>query len=149
MSDWHDVENNLAFPPRENITSNNLTDDWRAGKLERGWYFCKLKNGLIFHFEFNGKDFIDLTCHIVPVAEVIARCDYVHFVELAEKVEELEKDIQTLTNNYKLLEKEQAADIAHGQALVDDFGDFEALYEELQRLRKIAAKYDHIKVKGN
>lgn len=41
------------------------------------------------------------------------------------------------------------ADIAHGQALVDEFGDFEALYEELQRLRKIAAKYDHIKVKGN
>lgn len=30
MSDWHDVENNLAFPPRENITSNNLTDDWKA-----------------------------------------------------------------------------------------------------------------------
>lgn len=91
MSDWHDVENNLAFPPRENITSNNLTDDWRAGKLERGWYFCKLKNGLIHHFEFNGKDFIDLTCHIVPVAEVIARYDYDHFVELTEKVKELEK----------------------------------------------------------
>lgn len=84
MSDWHDVENNLAFPQQE-----------------------------------------------------------------PNRVAELEKDVQTLTNNYKMLEKEQAADIAHGQALVDEFGDFEALYEELQRLRKIASKYDRIKAKGN
>lgn len=47
------------------------------------------------------------------------------------------------------IEKEQAYDIAHGQALVEEFGDFEALYEELQRLRKIAVKYDCIKINGN
>lgn len=141
MSDWHDVENNLAFPPRENITSNNLTENLVEG---------------IFYYTSSGIE----RCHICTVngiKEVVtpkgsvwqAVPSYDHFVELTDKVEEFKKDIQTLTNNYKLLEKKQASDIAHGQALVDEFGDFEVLYEELQRLRKIAAKYDHIKVKGN
>lgn len=155
MSDWHDVENNLAFPPRENTTSNNLTDDWKAEKLNHGWYWVRTVHGFVkpvYYLITRAKGELVKGFAEEPedrVEEVLARCDYDHFVELTEKVKELEKYIQTLTNNYKLLEKEQAADIAHGQALVDDFGDFEALYEELQRLRKIAAKYDHIKVKGN
>lgn len=129
----------------------SLTDDWKAGKLD-GEFWVKLSKPTGEYIE--RRTFVKGVLHeekdlCVEIVEVIAPCDYDHFVELTEKVEELEKDIQTLTNNYKLLEKEQAADIAHGQALVDDFGDFEALYEELQRLRKIAAKYDHIKVKGN
>ena len=151
MSDWHDVENNLAFPPRENITSNNLTDDWRARKLD-GEFWVKLSKPTGEYIE--RRTFVKGALHkekdpCVEIVEVLAPCDYDHFVELTEKVEELKKDIQTLTNNYKLLEKKQASDIAHGQALVDDFGDFEALYEELQRLRKIAVKYDRIKAKGN
>lgn len=52
-----------------------------------------------------------------------------------EKIKELEKRLENLTNNYKLLEKQQAGDIAHGQALVDEFGDFGSVCEELQRLR--------------
>lgn len=48
-------------------TPEELTEDWKAGKLMQGWYFCKLKNGLIHHFEFNGNDFTDLTCHIPPL----------------------------------------------------------------------------------
>lgn len=53
-----------------------------------------------------------------------------------EKIKELEKRLENLTNNYKLLEKKQAIDIADGQALVDEFGDFESVYKELQRLRE-------------
>lgn len=52
----------------------------------------------------------------------------------AERIKELEQEVKTLTNNYKLLEDKQASDIIHGQALVDEFGDFEALYEELKNL---------------
>lgn len=74
---------------------------------------------------------------LVEIKDVLAPCDYNHIVELTEKVKELEKDVQTLTNNYKLLEAEQASDIAHGQALVDEFGDFEVFYEELQNLRAL------------
>lgn len=116
----------------------SLTDDWKAGKLD-GEFWVKLSKPTGEYIE--RRTFVKGVLHeekdlCVEIVEVIAPCDYVHFVELAEKVEELEKDIQTLTNNYKLLEKEQAADIAHGQALVDEFGDFEALYEELQRLRE-------------
>lgn len=76
----------------------SLTDDFKLGKLKNGWYFCKLKNGLTHHFEFNGKDFTDLTCHIVPVAEVLAPCDYEHFVELTEKVKTLSLENERLLN---------------------------------------------------
>lgn len=69
-------------------TPEELTEDWKAGKLVQGWYFCKLKNGLIHHFEFNGNDFTDLTCHIPPVAKILAPCNYEEYkamqVELAE-----------------------------------------------------------------
>lgn len=47
-------------------------------------------------------------------------------------------------DDIKLLEKQQAENLAHGQALVDEFGDFEALYEEVVRLRKEVAKGDEI-----
>lgn len=83
------------------------------------------------------------------ITEVLAPCNYAHYVDLTEKVKELEKDIETLTNNYKILEGERASDIIAGQALVDEFGDYNALSEELQRLRTIERKYDKIKVKGN
>lgn len=76
----------------------SLTDDWKAGKLVQGWYFCKLKNGLIHHFEFNGNDFTDLTCHIPPVAEVLAPCNYDHFVKLNEKVKTLSLENERLLN---------------------------------------------------
>lgn len=71
-------------------TPEELTDDWKAGKLMQGWYFCKLKNGLIHHFEFNGNDFTDLTCHIPPVAKILAPCNYDEYkamqAELADVV---------------------------------------------------------------
>lgn len=125
----------------------SLTDDWKAGKLKQEWYWIKNKVRGIVPDQVIGNNW--LISGRYNVEEVLSPCDYDHFVELTEKVKELEKDIQTITNSYKRLEKEQASDIAHGQALVEEFGDFEALYEELQRLRKIAVKYDCIKINGN
>ena len=80
----------------------SLTDDWKAEKLNSGWYFCKLKNGSIHHFEFNGKDFTDLTCHIAPVAEVLSPCDYDYISELQSKNKHL-LDLQA--NQDKEVEK--------------------------------------------
>lgn len=60
----------------------------------------------------------------------------------AERIKELEQEVKTLTSNYKLLEDKQASDIIHGQALVDEFGDFEALYEELKNLRFLLKECD-------
>lgn len=119
----------------------SLTDDWKAGKLKNGWYFCLYENDAVFPALCFDDDFDD---YALKVTEVLAPCDFDHFVELNEKVKELEKDIETITNNYKLLEKKQAVDIAHGQALVDEFGDYEALYQELIRLKREVAKGDRI-----
>ena len=43
-----------------------------------------------------------------------------------------------------MLESKQAVDIAHGQALVDEFGDYEAVYQEIIRLKREVDKGDMI-----
>ena len=129
--------------------SKELTDAWKAGKLKCGYFFLKLINE---HVTIGFYDSISFSCCCdFGIKEVISPCDYDIWAHLetkaewqAERIKELEQDVKTLTNNYKLLEKQQAEILSHGQALVDEFGDFEALYEELVRLRKEVAKGDEI-----
>lgn len=135
--------------------SKELTDAWKAGKLKAlRLYYVLYKNGHIgkanlmqtpdYYGFWNNCDLNDL------IKEVLALVpEYTEFVHLetivarqAERIKELEQDVKTLTNNYKLLEDKQASDIIHGQALVDEFGDFEALYEELKNLRFLLKECD-------
>lgn len=137
--------------------SKELTDDFLNKKLQAGsFYFVETENG---HFEpmvvdMDG-DFNDYEGNYYKPEfskgklEVLSPCDYNTLVHLetkaewqAERIKELEQDVKTLTNNYKLLEDKQASDIIHGQALVDEFGDFEALYEELKNLRFLLKECD-------
>lgn len=75
-------------------TPEELTEDWKAGKLVQGWYFCELKNGLIHHFEFYGNDFTDLTCHIFPVAKVLAPVPtYKEFKAMQAELAEFKRSI--------------------------------------------------------
>lgn len=118
-----------------------LTEAWKSGKLKSGWYWVKTPIALgekpAFLCDDNNFD-VDRTIYPNNYdLEVLSSCDYNHFVELTEKVKELKRDVKTITNNYKLLEKQQAENLAHGQALVDEFGDFEGIYEKLQNLRSL------------
>lgn len=120
----------------------SLTDDWKNGKLE--WhksYYCENKKGEIVVATLLGEDTLyskELGGTLnIGYWDVLAPCDYDVLAHLetkaewqAERIKELEQDVKTLTNNYKLLEKQQAENIAHGQALVDEFGDYEALYAD-------------------
>lgn len=121
--------------------SKELTRAWKAGKLKNGWYFCKV---LIDNKNHVCPVFVSKNENDFEIGEVLVACDYNQFVELTEKVKELKRDIKVLTNNYKLLEKQQAENLANGQALVDEFGDFETLYEELQNLRSILKECKNI-----
>lgn len=129
--------------------SKELTDAWKAGKLKCGYFFLKLINK---HVTIGFYDSISFSCcSDFGIKEVICPCDYEIWAHLetkaewqAERIKELEQEVKTLTNNYKLLEDKQASDIIHGQALVDEFGDFEALYEELQNLRSILKECKNI-----
>lgn len=138
MSDWHDVENNLAFPPRENITSNNLTDDWKAEKIKRNKYyffrdgpysivqigFINYDNDLL---ELSRDEWIEPEVH--TDLEILAPCDYDHFVELTEKVKELEK-----TNKlYKSLSD-------NGQSAIDTNKRLTEVIEQLRELLKECQK---------
>ena len=134
--------------------SKELTEAWKAGKLNDGLYYIRLEDDTtpIAELEtwcrYNIDEHNELTQEFFGypknvISEVLAPIpSYGQFVELTEKVKELEQDVKTLTNNYKLLEDKQASDIIHGQALVDEFGDFEALYEELQNLRFLLKECD-------
>lgn len=129
--------------------SKELTDAWKAGKLKCGYFFLKLINE---HVTIGFYDSISFSCCCdFGIKEVISPCDYDIWAHLetkaewqAERIKELEQDVKTLTNNYKLLERQQAENLAHGQALVDEFGDFETLYKELQNLRSILKECKNI-----
>lgn len=143
--------------------SKELTNAWINKKMEAGSiYFVKVKDGYGYKIEpmvvdmegdlsdLEGKRYMPYASQN-DILEIISLCDYEILSHLetkaewqAERIKELQQDVKTLTNNYKLLEDKQASDIIHGQALVDEFGDFEALYEELVRLRKEVAKGDEI-----
>lgn len=136
--------------------SKKLTDDWKNKKLK--WhksYYCKNKKGEIVVATLLGDDILyskELGGTLnIGYWDVLAPCDYEVLAHLeaknewqAERIKELEQDVKTLTNNYKLLEKQQAENLAHGQALVDEFGDFEALYEELKNLRSLVKECKNI-----
>ena len=90
----------------------------------QGWYFCKLKNGLIHHFEFNGNDFTDLTCHIPPVAKILAPCNYDEYkamqaelAELKEKIKKREELIQCLGSNIDELDVKKSVLIIENNKL--------------------------------
>lgn len=124
----------------------SLTDDWKAGKLKKNKnyfvrvagkkkvYPARLYDDNAFSFCGNG------TCYFPngkQEIKVLAICNYDHFVELTKKVKVLEGDVKTLTNNYKL------------------FGDYEAVYQEVARLRnenrqlrKLLKEYNLMRSRG-
>jgi hypothetical protein len=140
MSDWHDVENNLAFPPRENITSNNLTDKWKAGKLNHGWYWVKTVYGFVkpvYYLITRAKGELVKGFAEEPedrVEEVLARCDYDHFVELTQKVERLRDE----NDDLKRKNSDLLALISEGNTVINNLRQlFEEQEEELKTLKML------------
>jgi hypothetical protein len=77
--------------------SKELTEQWRKGTLEIGWYFIRIKDGRCVKDYFKKKFEVFFDTYI---EEVLAKVPtYDQFVELTEKVEKLEKE------NAELLEK--------------------------------------------
>lgn len=81
-----------------------LTEKWKNGTLETGYYYFKTSTGLFvgFHlkgfkypYTWRGSTMDDVSKVLAPVS------DYSQFVELTEKVEKLEKE------NSELLEKNE------------------------------------------
>lgn len=123
-------------------------------------YFVKVKDGYGYRIEpmivdmdgdlsdLEGKLYMSYASQN-DILEIISLCDYETLIHLetkaewqAERIKELEQDVKTITSNYKMLDRQQAQNLAHGQALVDEFGDFETLYEELQNLRSLLKECD-------
>ena len=63
----------------------SLTNDWKAGELKNGWYFCKFENDAIFPALCFDNDFDDCQLRVV---EVLAPCSYDELQRLKEKLDE-------------------------------------------------------------
>lgn len=73
----------------------SLTDDWKAGKLKNGWYFCLYENDVIFPGLCFDDDFDD--CQL-KVMEVLALCNYDELQRLKEEVANGDRIIGELLN---------------------------------------------------
>ena len=74
--------------------SKELTEQWKNGTLEAGYYYFKTSTGLVVGFQLKGFKYPYTWCGttIDDVSKVLAPVsDYNQFVELTEKVERFEK----------------------------------------------------------
>lgn len=69
----------------------SLTDDWKARKLKAGAYYVRLSNGRVDVAKLSKFNRFYAISYTFEVVEVLAPCSYDHFVELDEKVKNLEK----------------------------------------------------------
>lgn len=90
MGGISDIEPEVFSEMKIEEMGMSLTDDWKAGKLKNGWYFCLYENDAVFPALCFDDDFED---YELKVMEVLAPCDYDHFVELTEKVEKLNEGL--------------------------------------------------------
>lgn len=71
----------------------SLTDDWKARKLKAGAYYVRLSNGRVDVAKLSKFNRFYAISYTFEVVEVLSPCDYDLFVELTEKVKELEKEV--------------------------------------------------------
>lgn len=114
-------------------TSKELTNDWKAGKLERGLYWVRFKGKIVIAectvFGNVSKPFeIEIkTGFMIKISKVLAPVpSYDHFVELREKVTELEKKVQVLQSD-SLAKKEGEEIVAE---LTNENNDLRSLLKE-------------------
>ena len=111
-------------------TAKELTEDWKARKLVQGWYFCKLKNGLIHHFEFNGNDFTDLTRHIPPVAKILAPCNYDEYKAMQDQIADASKKVEELEGRIADLLTDLSSSSFYQTVLNEDIATLRGLLKE-------------------
>ena len=76
--------------------SKELTDAWKLRKLKAGAYYVRLSNGRVDVAKLSKFNRFYAISYMFEVVEVLSPCDYDYFVELTEKVKELEQDGKTL-----------------------------------------------------
>lgn len=117
-----------------NFAVTNITEE----KISRIW-----QDGSVDEIDINvydGRVFGVLIAEFGSWQEAVCSNDFKEINgDQYEKIKELEKRLENLTNNYKLLEKKQAIDIADGQALVDGLGNFDDV-REIEKKLKIAVE---------
>ena len=114
----------------------SLTDDWKAGKLD-GEFWVKLSKPTGEYIE--RRTFVKGVLHeekdlCVEIVEVIAPCDYDHFVELTQKVERLRDE----NDDLKRKNSDLLALISEGNTVINNLRQlFEEQEEELKTLKML------------
>lgn len=103
---FDDIRADAACCAREYDTDkekdSSLTDDWKADRLQPGRYWVKnTKGGIMPDVYMANREWMYSQTEYVE--EVLAPCNYDHFVELTQKAEKFEKAfIKALQNNDEL-----------------------------------------------
>lgn len=141
---FDDIRADAACCAREYDTDkekdSSLTDDWKAGKLEkckRYWVKSPLSLETKPAFLYNDNSF-DVDGTIYPNnydLEVLASCDYDHFVELTEKVKSQDEELQRLN---QLIDSQQQTNKAIGKKLIKLCELLKECNNELKILRMLS-----------
>ena len=78
--------------------SKELTEQWRKGKLEAGWYFLEFENGSILPVNYCGFNREFEFRWDWKISKVLSPASYNHFVELTEKVNQFSQLVKRLSS---------------------------------------------------
>lgn len=82
----------------------SLTNAWKAGRLNCGFYFCLFKSGVILPAYCSDNCFCE---YYDKVDEVLEKCDYDTFLDLKKRNNQLEVQLKNLKANYEILKDKQ------------------------------------------
>lgn len=119
----------------------SLTDDWKARKLKAGAYYVRLSNGRVDVAKLSKFNRFYAISYTFEVVEVLSPCDYDLFVELTEKVKELEKEV---AKGVEIIGKL----LNEGHAAIEKNKQFSSLLKECRTLCKEMIKVNRLYIQG-
>lgn len=119
----------------------SLTDDWKIRKLKAGVYYVRLSNGRVDVAKLSKFNRFYAISYTFDVVEVLSPCDYDLFVELTEKVKELEKEVAKGDEIIGKLLNE-------GHAAIEKNKQFSGLLKECRTLCKEMIKVNRLYIQG-
>lgn len=83
--------------------SKELTEQWRNGTLDGGWYFLEFENGSILPVYYCGLNREFEFRWDWKISKVLSPASYHHFVELTEKADQFSKLVKKVEGLRELI----------------------------------------------
>lgn len=112
-------------------TPEELTADWKEGKLKQGWYFTSTAKGEVcpnLWFDDEWNDFMGM------VEEVLAPCDYDEYKAMQEQIADASKKVEGLEEEINQWQKAYQNTVTQNCSVKNECARLRALLRECKNI---------------